>query len=966
MKRGLLWLFAFLCAPALLLGQAQTTGTISGKVMDEAGQPVSGVEVVATAEALSLERKDETGADGEFRLSVLPVGSYSVLVSKSGFQPAVYSLNLSLGENVPLDVTLSPGEAVTDTVNVYGTASALETTSGGENFSYEREIDTLPVNDRRIDKVAELSPNIAHGPTTDTVSIAGAPSFDTVVLLDGAEVSDPYFGSSPTLYLEDAVEEVQVLTSGVSARYGRFQGGVINAITKSGTNTYKGTLRAELDKESWNSTTPFNEDQDDNLNKAYQATLGGFLVKDRLWFFAGGRKIPTTSASHTTEFTGESFTSSSDETRWQGKLKGAITESHLIDLSHLDFDSSTDNYEGLPAGDGRALGTRLDPRTTDTLGYQGVFTANTFADFQATRKRVSISAGGDASKGDPFLDLTNFQVFHNHWWDVNDPGLRDNDTAALSLTHLINGGRYGAHTIEGGVQYVKSLTGGENRQTSTKFNLLAFNPDFVAGTVNGEPRFNLLFANALRWEALPLGGDQTLKNTAVYLQDTINLSKFRFDVGVRYDKYKGAGPLAQFNLEFSDVSPRLGVTYSLTDTWQVQATYGKYSSRFNDSVANSVTGVAAAPRIETFYLGPDLINATADEVQAALRNDANWPFVTGFISPQFPTTYLANDIEAPYAEDINLSVRHALPGNTGSVVFTYVNRQYKNLLDDFVGGVCDFGFSFDQPCPSGNTTTVPGPDGTPNFATVDSIVWANNNFAKRKYQALTAVWNYRPNSKLQFVGNYTYSRLRGNYEGEGENTPASGSPIGNYARSTDIGAANPNGTLAEDIPHRLNALATYRFDWERRGALTLGGALLYESGAAYSRVASVPYAEDPAYLGEGGGFYNHYFSRRGAFRFDDWWSLGTSFRYDLPLVKDFRTFVKLSIANVTNNHALVEFQTTGQSGRDAAGNVIPWQPVGNCGPGDKPSRNCTGYGRITSEDDYQRPREFLVTVAFDF
>lgn len=965
MKRGLLWLIAVLGAPALLLGQAQTTGTISGKVLDEAGRPVAGAEVVATAESLALERKAETGADGEYRLSLLPVDSYNVLVSKSGYQPAVYSLRLSVGETVPLAVTLAPGEAVTDTVTVYGAASALETTAGGETFTYEKQIDALPVNDRRIDRVAELSPSIAHGPTNGTISIAGAPSFDTVVLLDGAEISDPYFGNSPSLYLEDAVEEVQVLTSGVSARYGRFQGGVINAITKSGGNTYKGTLRAELDKESWNSATPFGENQDDHLNETYQATLGGFVVKDRLWFFTGGRKIPTSSESKTTEFSGESFTESSDETRWQGKLKAAITPSHLVDVSHLDFDSSIEGYEGLPAGDGRAIGMRLDPRTTDTLGYQGVFTENTFADFQATRKRVSISSGGDPAKGDPFIDLTNFQVFHNHWWDINDPSLRDNDTAALSLTHLTDNGRYGAHTIEGGVQYVKSLTGGENRQTSTDFNLLALNPDFVAGTVDGATRYNLRNQGALRWEALPLGGDQTLKNTAVYLQDTINLAKFRFDLGIRYDKYEGTGPLPQFDLSFDDLSPRLGITYSLTDTWQLQATYGRYSSRFNDGVANSVTGVSAAPRIETFYLGPDLINATADELQAALRNDEYWPIVTSFLSPEFPTTYLASGIEAPYAEDINLSLRHALPGNTGSIVLTYVDRQYKNLLDDFVGGVCDFGLSFGQPCPSGNVTTVPGPDGTPNFATVDSIVWANNQAAERKYRALTTVWNYRPNDRLQLVGNYTYSRLRGNYEGEGENTPASGSPIGNYARSTDVAAANPNGTLAADIPHRLNALATYRFDWQRRGGLTLGGALLYESGKAYSRTALVPLLDDPEYLGDS-GTYTHYFGRRGAFRFDDWWSLGVSARYDLPLAKDFRTFVKLSVANVTNNHALVEFQTSGQSGRDENGNVLPWQPVGNCGPGDKPSKSCTGYGRIASEDDYQAPREFLLTVAFDF
>ena len=965
MRIGLRILVAWLAVPAVLLGQAQTTGRITGKVADEQGQPVAGAEVVATATDLQIERKAETSATGEFLLSLLPTGAYTVSITKPGWQPQVYTLSLGVGETVPVNATLAPGEAVTDEVTVYGAASALETTAVGQSFKYEKQIDQLPVNDRTIENVAKLSPNMAEGPTAGTLSIAGAPSFDTVVLLDGAEVSDPYFGSSPEVYLEDAIEEVQVLTSGVSARYGRFQGGVINAITKSGGNSYTGGVRAELDKQSWNSKTPFGETQDDNLNKTYQATLGGFVVKDRLWFFAGGRTFPTKSESKTTEFTGTSFTQTSDETRWQLKLKGAINESHIVDVSHLNFEATLDNYEGLPAGDGRALGIRSDPRKTDTLGYQGVFTANTFADLQATRKRVSISAGGDPAKGDPFIDLTNFQVFHNHWWAANDPSLRDNDTAAVSITHLTNGGRYGAHTIEGGVQYVKSLTGGENKQSSTGFNLLAFNPDFAAGTVGGEPVFNLRTGNALRWEALPLGGTQTLKNTAAYLQDSINLSKLRFDIGVRYDKYDGTGPLPQFNVSFNDISPRLGVTYNLTDAWQIQATYGKYSSRFNDSVANSVTGVSAAPRIETFYLGPTLIGVTADQVQAALRNDANWPVVTSFLSPQFPTSYLASNLKAPYADDFNLSVRRALPGNTGSVVVTYIDRKYKKLLDDFVGGACDFGLSFGRPCPAGNTTTVPGPDGTPNFATVDSIVWANNSLARRKYQALTAVFNYRPNNRLELFGNYTYSRLRGNYEGEGENTPASGSPIGNFTRSTDAAAANPYGTLAEDVPHRANLLVTYRFDWQRRGALTVGNALRYQSGQPYSLTAAVPLLDDPAYVSDS-GTYTHYFGGRGSRHFESFWNADLSLRYDVPVAKRLSPSIKVAVLNVTNNQAVIKFQTSGQSGRDAAGNVLPWQPVGNCKPGDKPSKSCTGFGRISSEDDYQQARRYLVTFALNF
>ena len=110
------------------------------------------------------------------------------------------------------------------------------------------------------------------------------------MLLDGSELSDPYYGWAPnSLYLEDAVAEVQVLTSGVSARYGRFRGGVINAISKSGTNEWEATLRAELSKPSWNAQTPFGEEQSDALEEVYHLTAGGFFWRDRVWFFGGFR-----------------------------------------------------------------------------------------------------------------------------------------------------------------------------------------------------------------------------------------------------------------------------------------------------------------------------------------------------------------------------------------------------------------------------------------------------------------------------------------------------------------------------------------------------------------------------------------------------------------------------------------------------------------------------------------------------
>ncbi|HEX4959566.1 MAG TPA: TonB-dependent receptor [Thermoanaerobaculia bacterium] len=962
------WFFLalLLLLPLVVWGQAEVTGKITGKVTDDQGHPIAGATVEVTSTGLKIERQATTGENGEFLFAILPTGAYTVAVSAVGHQPEVINLRLGIGQTVPLDVSLNPGEAIKEEITVTGTASALETTTTGERLSYSRDIEQLPVLQRNLEDVAQLAPNVSFGPTAGTLSIAGAPSFDTTVLLDGAEVSDPYFGSAPVVYLEDAIDEIQVLATGVGARYGRFQGGVINAVTKSGTNEFKGTLRTELSNQKWNSATPFGEDREDKINKVYQGTLGGPIVRDHLWFFGGGRKIPSQVTTLTTTTTDQSYSQGLDERRWQGKLRWAISPSHLIDASYLSFDSSITNDNGLPAGDDLALGKRADPRETYTMAYQGVLSGTTFVEVQATKKNVAIQGGSVNATRDPILDLASFSVFNNHWWDFNDPSIRDNKTAAVTLSNLRDLGRFGSHDLEGGIQYVSSTTGGENRQSASGFNILGLNSDFVVRPVANpdDPRFNLLTGNALRWEALHLNGDQTLKNTAAYVQDQWNLPRWRFDVGVRYEKYKGDGPLPQFRLSFNDFSPRLGATFSVTPNLQLQATYGKYVSRFNDAVANAITGVGNGPLIQTLYLGPDLFNLTRDQVQAAIHNNAYWPLILSYSDPNQPTSFLANNIKAPYANEITTSVRGNLPAHLGTAVLTYIHRDYKQLIDNFVGDICDYGINFGKPCPSSNTTTV-FQNGAP-VAEVDSIMWANNPQAHRTYNALTGSWNIRPpNKPWSLGGNYTYSKTRGNYEGEGQNTPSSGSPLGDYIKAVNPAAIAPDGFTNDDIRNRANVFGTYRLGLQRFGDLTFGSVFLYQSGLPFSLTAQVPYGSVPTYLGAS-GTYTYFFGERGSHRFDDIWALDVSTRYDLPLHSRLAVFLKGGVTNISNNHAVASFQTTGDAVFDANGNPIAWQPSGNCGLGDKPSKDCTGFGRIRNDQDYQRPRTFLFSVGLDF
>jgi hypothetical protein len=984
MKRLAFSMLFLFCLPALVFGQAQTTGRVTGTVVDEEGNPVAGARVTLISSALQGERVVTTSDDGGFLAALLPVGPYAVEVVAPGTQPVSISFRLGVGQTVPLDIVLEKGEPFVEEVTVHGPAVPLATTVLGENFDYAATVEELPIQARNIANVASYAPNVAEGPTGSTLAISGAPSFDSVMLLDGAEISDPYFGTFTVgLYLEDSIEEVQVMTAGVSARYGRFQGGVINAITKTGGNTFDGIFRAEFSNESWNSQTPFGEDQVDHLNEVYQATLGGYILKDHLWFFLGARTIPDSVESYTTALTNESFQSRYQEDRWQIKLRGAITPNHVIEVNHLEYDGREVNrvaFQGtlLPGELRAANGVTTAPFITNALVYQGVLTPGLFLDFQATRKETGFNGGGDPSGGSPFLDFPTFAVFNNYWFDRTDTDVRDNQTLGLNLTQALSTGNWGSHTLEYGAQWVNSITGGSNSQSPTGLNMLSIPLTGTPFAENnpGDPDNPVLYNLSsffvggemvvYKWDAIGLQGDQEIENLGVYIQDTWEIDKWRFDIGLRWDDYDGTGPLATQSLGFDGIAPRLGVTYNINQNWQVQATWGRYISRLNDGIFGNVTHIGGAPYVETLYTGPAFTQAEAATMEAVLRDThpacesepsgTCWGIVSIISDPEQPTSFLAPGLTAPYADDFNFSVRHALPRNAGSMVIAFTDRQFKRLLDDFVGG---YGFT---------TVTDPDPPDPNNPAsfTFDSTWWANASQAERRYTSAALVVDWRPSANWGVGGNYTFAKTQGNYEGEAAFQPAIGSQIGDWVESRPESAAVPYGPLDVDIPHRLRAWGTYRWNFDRAGQFVLGSVFAYQSGRIWNKVASVPLNNYPAYVSDT-GTYTHFFEGRGSDRFDGWWRLDLSGRYQFPIWKRLQGWIKVNVLNFTNESAVVSFDTSASFATTPGGTLI-WQPNGNCGPGKDPwpSTSCSQFGQIRNELDYQQPRTYLLTIGLTF
>jgi len=291
-------LAAFLYA---LLAFAQTdTGSLSGEVTDATGGAVRGAAVKIRNRATALARETLTGADGRFQFPLLPPGVYQVSVEAPGFRRFSDSeVRVQVATPTQLDVELPVG-SVSEAVEVVGTASALNTESVAQGTVIsEEKIVQLPLNGRQFISLALLVPGANAGGRavqqnnvrlnqTGGLSSSGARTNNNLFLFDGAINTDPDYNALSYVPIIDSLAEFQVQTAQYSAQYGRASGGQINVVSKSGSNELHGSAWEFLRNQKMDAR-PFNSVTDKlpkNQRNQFGGTLGGPVIKDKLFFFA--------------------------------------------------------------------------------------------------------------------------------------------------------------------------------------------------------------------------------------------------------------------------------------------------------------------------------------------------------------------------------------------------------------------------------------------------------------------------------------------------------------------------------------------------------------------------------------------------------------------------------------------------------------------------------------------------------
>jgi len=934
--------------------QGVQTGAVRGVVKDTTGQVVPQAAIRAESVAQQGARLTVSDHAGAYQLAGLAPGDYIFHFEFNGFQTVTSSVRVGLGSIERLDVTLMPA-TVTEAVTVSAAAPSLLTRRGGGANIRTSEIETLPTG-RTLSLVAELAPGLTNNtPNVNQVTISGAVAYDNVFLLDGVDIGDNLFARPDELFVEEAIQETQILTSAVSAEYGRFSGGVVNAVTKRGGNLFSGSVRSNLSNSAWTDETPFENaagtQRQSKMDRYYEGTFGGPLREDRAWFFFSGR-TQSSNTSLTLAQTAAPFQQSDDQQRWDLKLTVKPMTNQTVQVQYLDR-RQTKIAPSLPI--------TIDPTASDgtsTPGnlfvgkWDGVMANRFFATAQYSRK-INHPRFGNAStrlQDSPFLTIGRVSPAGLHfgplYFDRTDPEDRDNNQLTGSVSYFGSRPGFGTHDVKAGAEVFSLVLRGGNSQSSTSY---LFNTDYASS--GGRPLTDSSGRVLPMWipgsttvgNTLPTrGAELDITTTSFYLQDRWTLSRLTLDLGLRYEQVSSAATGGADSIGAHAIVPRLAASYAVRADGRsvVGASYAHYAGRYTSSIFGRNTPVANSGRVTSVYNGP----AGQGYDFAPAYDLSNYTVSSG----SFPTAniFLDDDLQSPLTREVTLSAAQEI-GN-GAVRTIYVWRKATGLVETFI----------DDPTASGKTTVAQ--NGT-TFGVFDNVHYRNSDDVVRHYQAIETMGNYRLRSKWTVAGHWTLQlKNDGNYEGESANAPGVGTLLGDYPELLVEGRNFPMGHLDDYQQHKVRVWSTYQLSAGRFGSFDITPLWRYNSALTYSLAAnSVPLsavqrARNPGYArlpGSGtNGSQTLFFGERGSEEFAGYGLVDLAATYQVPVWKTLKPWVRLEVLNALNNDTLIGWDTT-----------LTVDPTSALDADGLPTGYIRGarFGQGTSTAAYPRPRPGL-------
>jgi hypothetical protein len=942
------------------------------------GLTLPGVTVTASSPVLQGQRSATTDVNGVFFIKGLPAGTYTVTFEIQSFKPARKdNIELNVGSTVDVPQTMSLA-GVTETVNVTAETpkpAALTTPTLSQAYS-KAELETLPVG-RVPSQIADLAPGLtSNSPNVGQVNISGATAFDNVFMINGVDVNDNLFGTANNLFIEDAIQQTNILTGGISAEYGRFSGGVINLITKSGGNTFSGSVRENFSNPKWIDETPrqdtANITNPNLLGKSTEGTFGGPIVRDKLWFFSSGR-YESSSTNQTFILSDKAAIRHDTNKRGEIKFTGTPGSGHTISGDYTNNSTVEANRYSLNSNslDPSVLINRTLPNNLFVTTYNGVLANRYFATLQFSQKKFGFrGAGGTetAISASPFMTrgitpgVTSGYHYAAPYFSALDPEDRNNRQFTGSLSYTLSTKKIGTHDFKGGGEYYRSTRIGGNSQSSTNY---VFQTDYLVS--GGTPVYDASGVPIPVWTPglsrvqnwLPtVGAIININTSSLYLQDHwVATSRLSLDLGTRFEMVRGRATGDIVPVDTTTIVPRFGATYDIEGNGRtvLQASYGHYAGKYSESQFAANTDVGNPSRITFGYTGP----AGQGRDFAPAFNLSNFGTI---ISASFPTANIsvAGGLHSPTVREFTTSLGREL-GTRGFARATYQFRRWFDFVENEIN--------------LSNGIVNVNRNGA-NIGNLTRVIVDNTAGVHREYQAVVLQTGYRLRARAVFGAHYTVQlKNEGNSNAEAINQPGLTSVFGDYPEilGPALDRYLPSGRLADYQMHKFRMYGTYTQGIGRFGSIDVSPLWRVDSGAVFNySAAAVPLT--PTELARNPGYpandinanttYTLFFGDRGAGDFLGYGLLDLATTYSIPIWKSARPWVKVEFYNLLNNQKLIKWDTTltadNSSARDASG---------------LPTGYITGanFGKPTNDNQFPQPipgtnggRLFRMAVGFRF
>lgn len=858
---------------APLASAQETRGSIEGVVKDAQGGVIPG----ATVEARNSQGGVTTATSdtaGKYRFPSLTPGRYSVTAQLTGFKKAAFEdVDLLLGQVLQINFELAVGE-LTEDVQVTAESPIIDVKQNAAGATIKREIIDLIPKARNFTDVAKNAPGTNNESRGGGIMVDGASGSENRYVVDGLDTTNLRTGTSATGVVVDFVDQVQVKSSGYNAEFRATTGGVISAITRSGTNRFSGEIGSYFTNNKWlgdvrQSLRLNPSDQtkaeyiltprDKNHAEEPVFTIGGPIQRDKLWFFAG--YVPQFSRSErTVTFTQardrgpQTFTSSSEEHNVTYNLSWQVTPRFRTKFSGSN--DPTRGGVGFP-------GIQPDGTSTDNpANFPGVLYTESFNDTYRsindwvvspkfyvnvtggwlkygsegrtlttfntnTRRTFSTSniCNAGATPGSqqcPFPEIPSDLQFVNGYADgiANSRTVRDQySRLGISTDATYYANFKGEHTLKAGFQYERLgndvLSGQQAPNIAFSWNSSRTTLDNPPRVVRGPYGFYSVTRNYTE-------GKIHSNNYGLFVQDawTVN-NKLTLNLGLRTDQedipsYRPENPGIHFGFA-EKIAPRAGFAYDVKGDGRWKA-YGSWGVFYDISKLEMPRGLFGADRWVLYYYTLDTFNWPSIDCTGPQGTGCPGTFIE-----QVDNRHVANgtgaddlidpDLKPIRAQEFTLGAEHQLARSV-SVGVRYVHKWLDRTIEDVGIAVPGIGEVF--------YISNPGEGIATNLLRdkAGCTVCPDQPKATRTYDGVEFRLIKRPSSIPLYLNvSYLWSRLHGNYSGlassdeNGRTSPSVNRFFDGQYMSFDQSGRPIFGPLGTDRPHNFELQASYQLRW---------------------------------------------------------------------------------------------------------------------------------------------------------